>query len=152
MKAEEFFLCLDGYPMTSDALSSLIERISKAAGVPRLHPHLVRHTYATRFLLNGGNVFLLKQNLDHTSLAMVERYVHIASQMAAVVSQGFSPLDRVEQPRAGRQNRRPRVSTIIERGGDRVGTAQFTKTSEVTPFKSPRRRGLAQSNRRSGGR
>jgi integrase/recombinase XerC/integrase/recombinase XerD len=151
-EGETLFLCIDGHPMGAEALRSLTERLSKTAGIPRLHPHLIRHTYATRFLLNGGNVFLLKQNLGHTSLAMVERYVHIASQMAAVVSQGFSPLDRVEQPRAGRQNRRPRVSTIMERGGDRVGTAQFTKTSEVTPFKSPLRRGLSQSNRRSGGR
>ncbi len=151
-EAETFFLCIDGHPMGAEGLRSLTERLSKSAGVPRLHPHLVRHTYATRFLLNGGNLFLLQQNLGHTSLTMVQRYVHIASQMAAVVSQGFSPLDRVQQPRAGRQNRRPRVSTIIERGGDRVGTAQFTMTYEVTPFKSPRRRSLSQSNRRSGGR
>ena len=107
--AEEFFLCLDGYPMTSDGLRSLIERLSKSAGVPRLHPHLLRHTYATRFLLNGGDVFLLKQNLGHTSLAMVERYVHIASQMAAVASQGFSPLDRIEHP-GGRRPASKRVS------------------------------------------
>ena len=95
-KADTFFLCIDGYGMTPDALRSLTERLSKAAGVPRLHPHLMRHTYATRFLLNGGNVFLLQQNLGHTTLAMVQRYVHIASRMAAQVSQDFSPLDRFE--------------------------------------------------------
>ncbi len=91
-----FFLCIDGYPMTPDTLRSLTERLSKAAGVPRLHPHLLRHTYATLFLMNGGNVFLLQQNLGHTTLAMVEHYVHIASQKAALVSQSFSPLDRLD--------------------------------------------------------
>ena len=95
-KADTSFLCIDGYAMTPDALRSLTERLSKAAGVTRLHPHLMRHTYATRFLLNGGNVFLLQQNLGHTTLAMVQRYVHIASSMAAEVSEDFSPLDRVE--------------------------------------------------------
>ena len=54
----------------------------------------MRHTYATRFLLNGGNVFLLQQNLGHTTLAMVQKYLHIANRMAAQVSQDFSPLDR----------------------------------------------------------
>lgn len=93
---ETFFLCIDGYGMTPDALRSLIERLSKAAGIPRLHPHLMRHTYATRFLLNGGNVFLLQQNLGHTTLTMVQKYLHIANREAAVVSQDFSPLDRVE--------------------------------------------------------
>ena len=116
VESEEFFLCVDGYPMTSDGLRSLIERLSKSAGVPRLHPHLLRHTYATRFLLNGGDVFLLKQNLGHTTLAMVERYVHIASQLAAAASQGFSPLDRVEYPRSRRTPSRKVASGSPVRG------------------------------------
>ena len=95
-KAETFFLCIDGHCMGAEGLRSLTERLSKAARVPRLHPHLLRHTYATRFLLNGGNVFLLQQNLGHTSLTMVQRYVHIASRMAALISQEFSPLDQFE--------------------------------------------------------
>ena len=92
--SDTFFLCIDGHSMGAEGLRSLIERLSKAAGVPRLHPHLMRHTYATRFLLNGGNVFLLQQNLGHTSLEMVRKYVHIASRMSAQISQGFSPLDQ----------------------------------------------------------
>ena len=95
-KTDVLFLCIDGYPMTPDALRSLTERVSKASGVPRLHPHLLRHTYATRFLLNGGDVFTLKHNLGHASLAMVENYVHIASQTTALINQGFSPLDRLD--------------------------------------------------------
>ncbi len=93
---DAFFLSIDGYCMSPDALRSLTERLSKAAGIPRLHPHLMRHTYATRFLLNGGNVFLLQQNLGHTTLVMVQKYLHIANRMAAQVSQDFSPLDHVE--------------------------------------------------------
>ena len=76
---DTFFLCIDGYAMTSDAIRSLTDRLSKSADIPRLHPHLMRHTYATRFLLNGGNVFLLQQNLGHTTLAMVQKYLHIAN-------------------------------------------------------------------------
>ena len=133
MEAEEFILCVDGYPMTSDALRSLIERISKAAGVPRLHPHLIRHTYATRFLLNGGDALLLKQNLGHTTLAMVERYVHLASQMAAIASQEFSPLDRVEYPR-GRRTGSKRVSV----GSTARGGPQAAATSRKNGAKGVR--------------
>ena len=96
MECDAFFLTIDGYSMTADALRSLIERLSKAARIPRLHPHLMRHTYATRFLLSGGNVFLLQQNLGHTTLNMVQKYLHVTSRMMAEVSQEFSPLDRVE--------------------------------------------------------
>ena len=82
--------------MSAEALRSLTERLSKTAGIPGLHPHLIRHTYATRFLLNGGDSLLLQQNLDHTSLEMVREYVHIASRMIALLSQGFSPLDNIK--------------------------------------------------------
>ena len=88
-----FFLTIDGYPLTMEAIKSLMDRLAVSSGVKRLHPHLLRHTYATWFLLNGGDVFLLKQNLGHTTLAMVEHYVHIASRDVAIRSQSFSPLD-----------------------------------------------------------
>ncbi len=93
---DTFFLSIDGYCLSPAGLRSITKRAAKSAGVARLHPHLLRHTYATQFLLNGGDVFLLKQNLGHTTLVMVEHYVHIASGMAALRSEGFSPLDRFE--------------------------------------------------------
>ena len=66
-----FFLTLDGYPLSSKAIKSLVVRLSRSAEVPRLHPHLFRHTYATHFLINGGDVLLLKQNLGHRSFNWV---------------------------------------------------------------------------------
>ena len=90
-----FFLDFDGYPLSPRGIASMMRRLSVTSGVKRLHPHLLRHTYATRFLLNGGDVFLLKQNLGHSSLAMVEHYRHIASREAALLSETFSPLDRM---------------------------------------------------------
>jgi integrase/recombinase XerC/integrase/recombinase XerD len=92
---DTFFLSIDGYPMTTSSIQSMMKRLAKSSGVPRMYPHLFRHTYATMFLLNGGDVFLLQQNLGHTSLEIVRRYVHLASRMAAVRSQSFSPLDRL---------------------------------------------------------
>ena len=89
-----FFLCIDGHPMGAEGLRSLTERLSKTAGVHRLHPHLLRHTYATRFLVNGGDSLLLQQNLGHASLEMVREYVHLAGQLIAQINQGYSPLDR----------------------------------------------------------
>lgn len=93
-QVDTFFITIDGYPMAPDGLNSMIDRLAVSSGVTRLHPHLLRHTYATWFLLNGGDIFLLKQNLGHTTLAMVQHYLHIASLRAAVRSQSFSPLDR----------------------------------------------------------
>ena len=92
---EEFFLNIEGYAMSGGAVRSMLKRLGVATGIPRLHAHLCRHTYATNFLINGGNVLLLKQNLGHTTLVMVDRYVHLATSKATVLSRSFSPLDRL---------------------------------------------------------
>ena len=60
---DTFFLSIDGYPMTASSIQSVIKRLAKASGVPRMYPHLLRHTYATMYLHNGGDVFTLQQNL-----------------------------------------------------------------------------------------
>ena len=102
--ADAFFLSVGGYPLKNEALKSVVRRIADASGVNRLHAHLLRHTYATQFLINGGDPFLLKQNLGHTTWAMVEIYVHLADQQRALMSRGFSPQDslRVAKPRCSR--------------------------------------------------
>jgi integrase/recombinase XerC len=105
---EEFFLPLDGYPLSKEGVKSVLRRVGNTAGVPRLHAHLCRHTYATNFLINGGNVLLLKQNLGHTTLVMVDRYVHLATSKAAILSRNYSPLDRINirsLRRGGNRNR-----------------------------------------------
>jgi len=45
------FLTLDGRPLSTNAIKLILQRWGKSAGVPRLHAHLCRHTYATNFLL-----------------------------------------------------------------------------------------------------
>jgi site-specific recombinase XerD len=88
------FLTMDGTPFTRDGFRSVINRVGRRAAVPRLHPHLCRHTFATRYLINGGDVFSLQQILGHTTLEMVRRYVRLASAHVAVQHRKFSPMDR----------------------------------------------------------
>lgn len=40
--------------------------------------HVLRHTFASRFVMNGGNILTLQKVLGHTSLAMTMRYAHLA--------------------------------------------------------------------------
>ena len=90
------FLTLDGGHLQSNAIKLLLRRWGRKAGVPRLHAHLCRHTYATTFLIhNCGDVFRLKQILGHNSLEMVSRYVHYASAQSMIRGGVSSPVDRL---------------------------------------------------------
>ena len=40
--------------------------------------HVLRHTFASHFMINGGNILTLQRVLGHASLAMTMRYAHLA--------------------------------------------------------------------------
>ncbi|MBL7126508.1 MAG: tyrosine-type recombinase/integrase [Dehalococcoidales bacterium] len=73
----------------------MFTRLSEKSGVRRLHVHLCRRTFATRFLVNGGDVFSLQRILGHSNLEMVRHYANLAANHVVIQHQGFSPLDRL---------------------------------------------------------
>jgi len=89
------FLSVLGKPLTENGIKLIFSRLAKKSGVARLHAHLCRHTFATRFLINGGDVFTLQQILGHSTLEMVRHYVNLAANHVAIQHQKFSPLDRL---------------------------------------------------------
>ena len=75
--------------LTIDALNEIVKRAGAAAGVRRLHCHLLRHTFATNYLCREvGDPLRLQQILGHTSLEMVRRYVAAANVNEASSSVG----------------------------------------------------------------
>jgi integrase/recombinase XerC/integrase/recombinase XerD len=92
---DNVFLTSEGYPLSENSVKLTFARLAKRSGVSRLHAHLCRHTFATRFLINGGDVFTLQQILGHSTLEMVRHYVSLASNHVAIQHQRYSPLDRL---------------------------------------------------------
>ena len=81
-------------PIVDTTIKQLFRKLKIQSGVKRLHPHLLRHTFATRYLENGGNIFSLQLLLGHTSLEMVKNYLHLAQTRVRKDFVNFSPLDR----------------------------------------------------------
>jgi site-specific recombinase XerD len=89
------FLNEDQNPITGNVVEKVLQRIKKAAKVPRLHPHICRHTFSVRFLINGGDVFSLQKILGHTSLEMTRKYVNLASGDVKEMHRRYSPMDNM---------------------------------------------------------
>lgn len=87
-----------GQSLTPEALLQVVKRLGKKAGVPRLHPHLFRHTFAVKYLMNGGDVMTLKSILGHTTLAVTQVYMHLADVHVRIQHSKFSPADRLNIP------------------------------------------------------
>jgi len=94
-ESNNVFLSNSGKSMSENGMKLMFARLAKRSGVHRLHAHLCRHTFATRFLINGGDVFTLQQILGHATLEMVRYYVNLAASHVAIQHQKFSPLDRL---------------------------------------------------------
>lgn len=73
-----FFSTVDAMPITVNTIKSFFRDLKKVQGLERIYPHLLRHTFATMYLENGGNIYNLQSILGHTSLEMVKRYLHMS--------------------------------------------------------------------------
>lgn len=66
-------------PLTDSAIKSLFARIRKKTGIERVKPHLLRHTFATCYILDGGSVEMLRILLGHESISTTQIYMHLAA-------------------------------------------------------------------------
>ncbi len=93
LDSSQLFLCVDSSPLSDNALHLLFKRLAARSGITRLHPHLLRHTFATRYLMSGGDAFSLQQILGHTTLEMTRRYTDMVALENAVRRKRLSPMD-----------------------------------------------------------
>lgn len=61
--------------MDLKSVEKMMRDIGQETGVKRLHPHLLRATYATWLAAKGMNVASIAKLLGHNSLNSVQRYV-----------------------------------------------------------------------------
>jgi site-specific recombinase XerD len=66
----------DGQPVRMVTVGYLLKRIKLRVGF-KVHAHKFRHTFATEYLRNGGDIERLRRILGHSSYVMVMRYLHL---------------------------------------------------------------------------
>jgi len=69
--------------------------LSRKIGI-HINPHLLRHTFATLWLRNGGDSLMLQRLLGHTTLMMANRYCQAIGYYDAVEAHiKYSPIDNL---------------------------------------------------------
>jgi integrase/recombinase XerD len=83
-----------GEKLGREGVSILVRRVfSKTDKNGKAGPHVLRHTFATLFLRNGGNMEALRLILRHKDIRMTQRYVHLLKDDAMAAHQKAGPLD-----------------------------------------------------------
>jgi site-specific recombinase XerD len=98
----------DGNGMNPDWLRHMLKRLGEAAGVPGLHPHRFRHTYAVNALRAGMPERILMINGDWKKIPATY-FKTLDAEDVARFHREISPGDRLGQGNgSGRQGQRPR--------------------------------------------
>ncbi|MBR1627796.1 MAG: tyrosine-type recombinase/integrase [Lachnospiraceae bacterium] len=78
------FLDVKKAPITKNAVKVFVGRLKKSSGVSRVHCHLLRHTFATSYIIGGGNLEYLRMLLGHSDIMITQKYLHCSSQVAFI--------------------------------------------------------------------
>lgn len=85
-----------GDPLTADNYRNRLKDYAKRAGIRKnVRPHIFRHTAATMFLENGGDIRHLQLILGHSDIRMVLRYTHISNRSIRRQQAEYSPMNAI---------------------------------------------------------
>ena len=77
------FLSRTGRPLDRKVLWRRLRTLADAAGVRTMHPHRLRHAFATDLLRGGADLRVIQELLGHARLETTRIYTHLASSKLA---------------------------------------------------------------------
>lgn len=80
-KHDRIFVNMRGTPLTDRGVRHILEEMVKKAALHiSIHPHMLRHTFATHLLNNGADMRSVQELLGHASLSSTQVYTHVTKE------------------------------------------------------------------------
>ena len=90
-KSEFVFLDSSGKPFRPHHIGRDLLKKQKLAGITNIiRFHDLRHTFASQYVMNGGNIYDLQKFLGHTSIVMTQVYAHQSQEYLQTAMKGFN--------------------------------------------------------------
>jgi integrase/recombinase XerC len=81
LKSDKYFLSAQGKALSVRGLEYILKEVEDKTGHHvGLHPHELRHTFATHLLEGGADLRLIQELLGHESINTTQVYTHISSE------------------------------------------------------------------------
>lgn len=86
------FVNAKGGPLTSRGIRYILtELMQKATISGKLHPHMIRHSFATHLLNNGADMRTVQELLGHSHLSSTQVYTHVTKEHLRKTYMNFHP-------------------------------------------------------------
>jgi len=90
-RSDYFFANRNGARLSEQSIRMTLARLTKAAGVTKMTPHVFRHTVATMLLEQGVDIRFIQNLLGHSSIATTTIYLHVNQKSQRDILAQFHP-------------------------------------------------------------
>ncbi len=87
----EIFLSRLGRGLTTQTVYNVVRAAAARAGLPGVHPHRLRHSFATHLLGGGADLRVIQELLGHADIATTQIYTHVDAPRLKEVHRKFHP-------------------------------------------------------------
>ncbi len=96
-KTNAVFLNQYGGRLPARRIQKILDKYSQKAGIgKKVHPHILRHTFATHLLDGGADLRVVQELLGHAQLATTQIYTHVSQSQARKIYRSAHPMARKE--------------------------------------------------------
>lgn len=86
------FISYRGYPLDRQKIWDVVKKAALLAGIRKnIHPHTLRHSFASHLLENGADLRIIQEMLGHADISTTQIYTHIDRKKLLDVHKRFHP-------------------------------------------------------------
>ena len=90
--SSHLFLSIRGSALSPDRVRQIVKHRAQLAGIEQsIHPHLLRHSFATHLLEGGADLRVIQELLGHADISTTEIYTHVDRHRLKSIHHRFHP-------------------------------------------------------------
>ena len=91
-RTDAVFLSRTGRPLGRETIWRIVRKYARRAGLEKnVHPHTLRHSFATHLVSHGADLRTVQEMLGHVTIATTQRYLHVDAPRLKAIHRKYHP-------------------------------------------------------------